>query len=86
MAKIIAANHYEVQVDTQTGEVLQVAYRRSDLIESLHDGTFFHDNVKYLVSLPTGLILFILLLSGLVLFAQPLLIKTKRRKAKELRS
>jgi uncharacterized iron-regulated membrane protein len=86
MAKIVALNNYEVQVDTQTGEVLQVAYRRSDVIESLHDGTFFHDSVKYLVSLPTGVILFLLLLSGLVLFAQPLLIKARRQKAKVLRS
>ena len=34
-------NGYEVQVDLGTGRVLQTAYRRSDLIESIHDGSFF---------------------------------------------
>lgn len=80
MAKVMSVNNYEVQVDTKTGKVLQVAYRRSDLIESLHDGTYFHDSVKYLVSLPTGIILFILLISGVVLFMQPYLVKAKRKK------
>src|SRR5687768_10278318 len=36
--KVTARNNWEVQVDARTGEVLQVAYRRSDVIESLHDG------------------------------------------------
>lgn len=80
MAKITSVNNYEVQVDTKTGEVLQVAYRRSDVIESLHDGTYFHESVKYLVSLPTGIILFVLLISGVVLFVQPFWVKARRRK------
>ena len=80
MAKVISANNYEVQVDTKTGKVLQVAYRRSDVIESLHDGTYFHESVKYLVSLPTGIILFVLLISGVILFLQPYWVKTKRKK------
>lgn len=80
MAKVVSTNNYEVQVDTETGEVLQVAYRRSDVIESLHDGTYFHESVKYLVSLPTGIILFVLLVSGVVLFLQPFWVKAKRKK------
>lgn len=80
MAKVMSNNNYEVQVDTQTGQVLQVAYRRSDTIEALHDGTFFHDSIKYLVSLPTGIILFVLLISGVILFIQPYLVKAKRKK------
>lgn len=79
MAKIISNNNYEIQIDTQNGKVLQVAYRRSDVIESLHDGTWFHENAKYLVSLPTGVILFVLLISGLILFAQPILVKARRK-------
>ena len=80
MAKVVSNNNYELQVDTETGQVLQIAYRRSDIIESLHDGTYFHDSVKYLVSLPTGVILFVLLLSGVVLFIQPYWVKAKRKK------
>ena len=41
MLKVRANNRWEIQIDTQSGEVLQVAYRRSDLIESIHDGIFF---------------------------------------------
>lgn len=80
MAKVVSTNNYEVQVDTETGEVLQVAYRRSDVIESLHDGTYFHESVKYLVSLPTGIILFVLLVSGVILFLQPYWVKANRKK------
>ena len=79
MAKIISNNNYEIQIDTQNGKVLQAAYRRSDVIESLHDGTWFHENAKYLVSLPTGVILFVLLISGLILFVQPILVKARRK-------
>jgi uncharacterized iron-regulated membrane protein len=86
MAKVISNTNYEIQVDTGTGEILQVAYRRSDLIESLHDGTYFHDSVKYLVSLPSGIILFILLVSGVILFMQPYAVKAKRKRKTAARS
>jgi uncharacterized iron-regulated membrane protein len=80
IAKITTSNHFEVQMDLQTSEVLQVAYRRSDLIESLHDGTFFHDKAKYLLSLPTAIILFVLLVTGIVLFIQPYYVKYNRNR------
>ena len=80
LAKVTSENNYEMQVDTQTGKILHVAYRRSDLIESLHDGTFFHDSAKYFMSLPSALILFILLISGVVLFFQPYYVKYKRKR------
>ena len=41
MVKAWLMNGYEVQVDLGTGRVLQTAYRRSDLIETIHDGSFF---------------------------------------------
>nr|NIP93153.1 PepSY domain-containing protein [Akkermansiaceae bacterium] len=41
MLKVRANNRWEIQLDAGSGEILQVAYRRSDLIESLHDGSFF---------------------------------------------
>jgi len=82
LAKVIAKNRYEVQVDTETGKVLSVSYRRSDLIETLHDGTFFHDNAKYIVSLPSAIGLFILLVTGIVLFFQPYYSKRNKRRRK----
>jgi uncharacterized iron-regulated membrane protein len=81
VAKVSLTDGWEVQVDLGTGAVLQRAYRRSDLIESIHDGSFFGgDAVKLGVFLPTGLLLLFLLLSGLYLFALPYLAKARRRR------
>jgi uncharacterized iron-regulated membrane protein len=71
MLKVRAKNRWEIQIDTATDEILQVAYRRSDLIESLHDGTFFHDKAKLWLFLPSAIVLLGLWLSGLYLFILP---------------
>lgn len=70
----------EVQVDTSTGEVVQVMRRRSDLIERLHDGSWFHDRVKLWVFLPAGIILFLMWMTGLYLWLLPHLIRRARLK------
>jgi uncharacterized iron-regulated membrane protein len=82
--KVRCRNRWEVQLDTKTGEVLQIAYRRSDLIESIHDGSFFHDRVKLWVFLPTALILGVLWVTGLYLFFLPYFARWKRRRKKRL--
>lgn len=42
LAKVTFHDHYwEVQVDLFSGDVLQVAKRRSDFIENLHDASYF---------------------------------------------
>jgi uncharacterized iron-regulated membrane protein len=79
VVKVQCNNRWEVQLDTQTGDVLQVAYRRSDLIESLHDGSFFSDLAKLWVFLPTAMMLAILWGTGGYLFFQPYLAKRKKR-------
>ena len=79
MLKVRAKNRWEVQVDTATGDVLQVAFRRSDLIESLHDGSFFSDWVKLGIFLPTALVLVVLWGTGVYLFFLPQLAKRKKR-------
>ena len=78
IAKIRAKSGWEVQVDTATGDVLNVAYRRSDLIESIHDGSFFSDGVKRFVFLPTAFFLIIMWATGIYLFLLPRF--RKRRK------
>ena len=81
MLKIRCVNRSEIQLDANSGEVLQVAYRRSDLIESIHDGSFFHDRVKLWVFLPAALVLGALWLTGIYLFFLPYFAKwNKRRK------
>ncbi len=79
LVKVHAVNHWEIQIDHRSGEVLQVAYRRSDLIESLHDGSFFHEYIKLWVFLPSAVVLLILWMTGIYLFAKPLLVKWSRR-------
>jgi uncharacterized iron-regulated membrane protein len=83
MLKVRCKNRWEVQLDAKTGDVLQVAYRRSDLIESLHDGSFFHDRVKLWVFLPSALVLGVLWGTGIYLFLLPYFAKWKKRRRKE---
>jgi uncharacterized iron-regulated membrane protein len=78
MLKVTAANNWEVQIDTATGEVLQVAYRRSDVIEAIHDGSWFHDAAKLWVFLPAGATLLLLWVTGLYLFVLPYWVKWRR--------
>ena len=82
VAKAWLNSGWEVQVDLGTGQVLHSAYRRSDLIESIHDGSFFGgDVVKLGLFLPAGIVLFLMLLTGLWLFWLPFSVKRKRRQA-----
>ena len=71
VAKVWTATGYEVQVDLRSGAVLQSAYRRSDVIESLHDGSFFGDTAKLALFLPAGLALLSLYLTGTWMLLQP---------------
>jgi uncharacterized iron-regulated membrane protein len=79
MLKVRAQNRWEIQLDAETGKILQVAYRRSDLIESLHDGSFFHERVKKWVFLPSAIILAIMLLTGIYIFVIYLIIPLQWR-------
>lgn len=77
--KVRTKSSWEIQIDAKTGEILQVAYRRSDFIESLHDGTYLHKFANLWLMLPAALGLFALLITGLVLFFWPYYKKRKRR-------
>lgn len=82
--KVVSKSGWELQMALGTGELLQTAYRRSDLIETLHDGSFFGDAAMYLVFLPAGVILFGLWMTGLYLWFLPTL--TRRRRARLART
>lgn len=77
--KVQCKNRYEIQVDFQTGKVLQVEYRRSDFIESLHDGSWFGDWAKLYLFLPTAFVVLVLWLTGMYLFVLPLSVKWRRK-------
>jgi len=84
--KVRAENGWEIQLHHQTGEVKQVAYRRTDWIESLHDGSFFHKHATLWVFLPAAAILTLLWITGLYLFLLPYIskAKNKHRRAKRM--
>lgn len=84
MLKIRCNNRWEVQLDSKTAEVLQVAYRRSDLIESLHDGSFFSEIAKLWIFLPSSIVFAVLWLTGMYLFFLPYLAKRKKRRKKAI--
>ena len=78
--KFVSATDWEVQVDTHTAEVLKVAQRRSDVIEAIHDGSYFAGWVKLWVFLPAGIGLFVLWITGIYLFVVLELKKMKSRR------
>ncbi len=78
VVKVQCKNRYEIQIDTGTAEILQVAFRRSDLIESIHDGSYFNDHFKLWVFLPAGIVLAALVITGVHLFLLPHLARRKR--------
>lgn len=79
--KVQGHNQWEIQLNYSNAEVLHVAYRRSDFIETLHDGSFFHDNAKLGLFLPASIILLILWVTGIYLFLLPYMAKKKARNA-----
>lgn len=83
VAKVWLMNGYEVQVDTGTGAVLQTAYRRSDIIESIHDGSFFGgDWTKLGLFLPAGIVVLLLWISGMWMWWVPYTAKRRVRRAR----
>jgi hypothetical protein len=80
VVKVRGKNRWEVQIDATTGKVLMVAYRRSDLIESLHDGTWFLNDAKLWVFLPCGVVLLVLWITGIYLWMLPIWAKRSGRR------
>lgn len=80
LIKVTTQDSWEIQIDAVTGKSLQVAYRRSDLIESLHDGSWFHENAKLFVFLPAGVILFVLWVTGIYMFFLPFLLRHRAKR------
>jgi len=73
-------NYAEIQIDAVTGKVLSVDWRPSDLIERLHDGSFFADGVHDYVMPLVAVSLAFLFVSGLYLWLSPLLRKRRNKK------
>jgi uncharacterized iron-regulated membrane protein len=78
--KVTSMSRWELQIDAATGEVVHSAYRRSDWLESLHDGSWFHPLAKLWLFFPSGVVVFVLWLTGLYLWLLP--IQTRRHRAR----
>jgi uncharacterized iron-regulated membrane protein len=77
---------WEAQIDLGTAEILQIAYRRSDWLESIHDGSIFGDVVKLGWFFPAALGLVLLWLGGVWMFIWPLINKRRVRHRKEAKA
>jgi hypothetical protein len=86
IAKIVFTTHFtELQIDCQTGKILAVNTRKSDIIEKIHDGSLLdfwfnttNDFIKlgYTTMLSLGLIL--LSISGFWLWYNPIRIRKNK--------
>ena len=79
IVKVRGLNRHEVQVDATTGAVLKAGPRRSDLIESIHDGSWFHERARFWIFLPAALVVFSLWCTGLYLWLLPHRIRRRKR-------
>jgi uncharacterized iron-regulated membrane protein len=73
---------WEAQIDLGTGEILQIWFRRSDWIESIHDGSIFGDVVKIGIFFPTAIGLLLLWLGGMWMWLYPFLARKRVRRTK----
>ena len=80
--KVRGNNHWEVQLNAYTGAVLQTAYRRTDTIESIHDGSWFFEGAKLYLFLPAALLLFVIWLTGIVMLFTTLKSKYRKKQAR----
>ena len=77
--KVRSENSVEIQIDSKTADILHVAVRRSDFIESIHDGTFFEKNANLWLMLPVAIASVVISITGIIMFFLPY---AKRRKNK----
>ena len=88
LVKVRCENGWELQLDSSIAGLISSSYRRSDLIESIHDGSFFSDAAKLWVFLPNGIVLLALWFTGAYLWYLPFATrnaKKKRQRAKQQR-
>ena len=82
IVKVQSETSFELQIDLKSKKILQSQYRRSDWIESLHDGSFFGDWAKLTVFLINGVVLLALWITGAYLWYLPFLAKSRKQKKK----
>jgi len=72
----------EVQMDQENAKIIHIAIRRSDVIESIHDGSIFGVYSKKIVFFISALILLVLWITGIYLFVKVTIQKNKVKREK----
>ncbi len=81
IAKVIfKEGNWEAQIDGRSGEVLSIAKRYSDWIESLHDGSIISDGFKLISMNYLGFGVILLILTGIYLWWGPKKVRFSRRR------
>lgn len=80
--KVVSKAYDEVQVDAITGAVLSEDWRPSDLLEDLHDGSYFADAAHAWLMPLAALSLFFLVGSGLYLVFAPVIRRRRVARAR----
>lgn len=79
IVKVQSRNGWEAQLSLQDGHVQQVAYRRSDTIEAIHDGSWFFEGANLWLFLPAAILLLVLWMTGGVMLWHVLKGKYRQR-------
>lgn len=81
--KVRSRHRYaEIQVDAVTGKILSTDWRPSDLLEDLHDGSFYGSWAHAWLLPVLSISLLFLLASGVWLWLDPILRRRRRRRAR----
>lgn len=75
---------WEVQVDGAKGEVVNVAFRTDQFIESIHDLSFLHDNVRAYFLPAVGAALMIMSGTGLAIYMVPVIRRARFKRKSSL--
>lgn len=78
--KVQTKGDWEIQLDAHNGDVLKVAIRRSDIIEAIHDGTYWQDSANLWLTLPLSIVLLFISITGIVLFFLPYYKRARNRR------
>ncbi|MDY7108626.1 MAG: PepSY-associated TM helix domain-containing protein [Planctomycetota bacterium] len=73
-------NHSEMQVGAVSGEVLSSSWRMSDLLEDIHDGSFFADWIHEWFMPAYAVVLLFMVFSGLWMWIEPKVRRARRKK------
>ncbi|MCC6784789.1 MAG: PepSY domain-containing protein [Planctomycetes bacterium] len=85
--KVVASRgNFEVQVDASTGIVLSTGVRRTDLIESLHDGRAFGAFVHGTLAPASAIGLGLLVITGYAVWLWPKLARRRRKRGHQHRT